>query len=265
AWRRRKVAALTSESGGGTPLFPTTQWTELSNLSRATEAEQQEILTRFFDRYERPFRVLLRKRGAGDHVDDVLQGFVADKILSRDLLQSVDRAKGRLRSFLATSLQHYWYDYLRRLKRNRVECGPEAADTAGAESEATDSFDIEWAHQLLTDTLTRMQEECRAKNRPDLWGVFHGRISGPLIDGSPRVSYDELVTCYSLPSPTHAANLLITGRRMFMRQLRESISEYDGEHVEQEIEELRSTLLRVAETRAWGPAHRESVSAEENP
>ena len=54
-------------------------------------------LGELFERYRPILRAHLHhKMGLGeDDVDDVLQGFFADKVLERDLLAQVDRERGR--------------------------------------------------------------------------------------------------------------------------------------------------------------------------
>ena len=91
-----------------------------------------------------------------------------------------------------------------------------------------------------------MHEECRSTGRADIWGIFEGRVLAPTLEGAEPVGYEALSTQFNFSTVEAAANVLVTAKRMFARNLRGVVGEYmgrDGE-VEQEIAELRATLAR---------------------
>ncbi len=191
---------------------------------------------------------LLRVRGLSpDHVDDVLQGFVADKIVRGGLFKKADHTRGRFRNLVLKSLNNYvatWF-----AKQARVPVTPAEGDNipeVPVEADQTLRFDQDWARQTVTAALERMQVECEQKSRGDVWDVFYCRVVRPAYQDEPEIPYEELVARFHLSSPREAINLLVTAKRMFLRCLRESIGTYAAEtdDVEGEMADLRGILMR---------------------
>jgi len=224
--------------------FPPTQWTD---LVRPAQGGRQSSLATLLSIYYPPLRGYLRRRWrlAEDRADDLLQGFMTDKVLERRLLGAADRSKGKFRTFLLTSLEHYAIDQFRRAKRfplsGGIEAGAEVQDDAASAQEA---FEREWARQIITQALENMSAECQAKKRSDVWEVFQTRIVEPILNGQPEVPYEELVARFGLKSPTVAFNLLVTGKRMFERHLRAIIGAYaaDESQIDEEMVDLQRIL-----------------------
>ncbi len=104
-------------------------------------------------------------------------------------------------------------------------------------------FDLSWAREVLREAVGRMQVECGASKRPDIWGVFDGRTLGPALRQEPPVPYDQLVRAFNFVSPYQATNVLITANRMFVRVLRSVVAEYeDDADVDAEIADLRRIM-----------------------
>jgi hypothetical protein len=112
---------------------------------------------------------------------------------------------------------------------------------------AAEVFDVEWARQVLAEAIRRMKAECDESNRADVWDVFEGRVLRETIHAGQAMGYDELVRRWQFKSPAQAANVLITGKRMFARVLRGVVGEYarDQVEVEQEINDLRQILAHA--------------------
>ena len=105
---------------GGAP-FQTTHWTVvlLAAQSESPEAAQA-ALTRFCQEYWPPLYAFLRRRGHhSSDAQDLTQAFFAH-LLEQKTLSRASREKGRLRTFLLGSLQHFLaneYDRAQALKR----------------------------------------------------------------------------------------------------------------------------------------------------
>ena len=99
---------------------------------------------------------------------------------------------------------------------------------------------------MISQAVQRMQAECRASGRPDIWGVFACRLLDPTLAGARPMPYDALVERFALASPAQASNVLISGKRMFERNLRAVVAEYiaDEDEIDAEIAELRQILSR---------------------
>jgi len=114
-------------------------------------------------------------------------------------------------------------------------------------AEPSDAFDTTWASELLAEALKRMQAECTASARPDVWGVFENRILAPILHQGEAMPYEQLVQRYALASPAQASNVLITAKRMFVRVLRSLIAEYepDEAQIDAEIADLQQALSQA--------------------
>lgn len=231
--------------------FPTTHW---SLVARAGANEGQLALEELLGKYLRPLRAyLLRTRKINPaEVDDLLHGFIADKMLEGELIASASRERGRFRTFLLNALDRYVMDQRRYATRQRRR-GDALATAIHNVGEPVDpaadparTFYIEWAREVLWQALDALREECDSSARPELWGIFDGRVICPTLEGQPPRPYASLVEQFDLKSIEQAANLLVTAKRMFHRLLRKTIAEYAGDEaeVDSELVELEEILGR---------------------
>ena len=89
-----------------------------------------------------------------------------------------------------------------------------------------------------------VEEECNRNDRADVWTIFQRRLLEPMLEGARPVPYGDLVKALKLDSPSQAANLLITAKRMFSRHLHAVVSETvsDPAQADAELEELKKCL-----------------------
>ncbi len=185
--------------------------------------------------------------------DDLIQNFVATKVLCADrpILGKADASRGRFRSFLLKAFRNFVVDEIR--KRGAQKRGPgvgavalpdDPDDMPGGEMGFDRAFHLEWVRQILGEALTRMEDECRACGRLDLWEVFDGRLAGPLLEGDDPIPYEELVRRCGCPSPARAMNLLVTSKRMFRRIIETVVRDTveDEGDVEDELRALGGIL-----------------------
>lgn len=226
-------------------MFPTTQWTGVRHAGLSAAA-----LAQLLPRYLRPLRtyLVLQRKFSPDKADDLLQGFLAEKVLERNLVEHADRERGRFRTFLLVALNRYVSNQLRNERSARHPSqgvSDMIAETAQDDMPGpAEAFEVAWAKQVLADAAARMMGECRSAGREDVWGVFEGRVLSPTLEGAQPVSYEDLTRQYQLDGVEATRNLLVTGKRMFARSIRGVVREYIGDEslVEQEITELRQLL-----------------------
>lgn len=89
------------------PRFATTRWSVVLAARDGSEAEARDALEELCRSYWYPLYTYIRSRGhAPEEAADLTQGFFAE-LLEKDLLQAIDRDKGRFRSFLLGALKFY--------------------------------------------------------------------------------------------------------------------------------------------------------------
>lgn len=195
--------------------------------------------------------LVLGKRLDHDRADDLMQSFLASKVLDHDLIERADKERGKFRTFLLTALDRFivnQHRFDRARKRSPSAMGSIDEQPEPAESQAGpgETFDIAWARQVIDRTIDRMKNECRGSGRNDLWEVFEARVLGPTLGQTQAISYDELIQRGGFASPVQAANALVTAKRMFARIIRTVISEYEGTdaEIDSELNDLHEILAR---------------------
>ena len=239
----------------GEARFPTTHWSLVARAGRdATEAKRQalgELLVRYLPALRA--HLVYGKRLSREDADDLLQDFVAGKILEKNLIGRADAQLGKFRTFLLTALDRFLIDRIREQaarKRSPGEGGlrglGDRADLLEAE-QPCDAFDIAWARNVISETIQLMRGECEASGRMDVWGVFECRLLDPLLNATEPVEYEAMVERFGFQSPSQASNILITAKRMFARLMRSVVGEYalGNEEIESEIRELMEVLART--------------------
>src|SRR5256885_328214 len=118
------VTSLTAIGGNahhGPAAFTTTHWSVVLEAQGESPAAQ-EALEKLCRTYWRPIYGFIRRQGTGaEDAEDLTQGFFA-LILERKDLNTVRKEKGRLRSYLLTSLKNFLADETRHamaLKRGK--------------------------------------------------------------------------------------------------------------------------------------------------
>src|SRR5512134_1730788 len=108
-------------SEGGDAWFTTTHWSVvLQARSPPLTATAENALAELCRNYWYPLYACVRRRGyAPPEAEDLTQAFFA-RFLEMEALQHVDRARGKFRTFLLSSLDHFLaneWDKRRTVKR----------------------------------------------------------------------------------------------------------------------------------------------------
>jgi DNA-directed RNA polymerase specialized sigma24 family protein len=232
--------------------FPVTPWTLVGQAGAVGKEARRQALGRLIQQYMPALRahLVFRKRVRGSDADDLLQNFVADKVVEQQLVSLADRQRGKFRTFLLTALDRYATSQHRKetaRKRSPEKGSPtdiDAVTEPAAPSAPAAAFETEWARQVLDQAITAMQNECAQSGRPELWALFDGRVLC-VARGEEPASFDELARHTSKLSPVQISNLLVTAKRMFARQLRQVIGQYALEsQIEEELADLRSIVSK---------------------
>lgn len=231
--------------------FPSTHWSVVDGAAAGGDGLQALLR-----RYQPAMRAYLQQtlRVPSRDLDDLLQSFIADKLVAESAIAHADRRRGRFRTFLLSVLKNYASN-VRRARRSERRSGddlavslddrhvPERRQPTGEEL-----FDIDWARSLLDAALGRMRQACEGEGgRREIWMILDRRVVQPALTGEPPPSYADLLQNLGLDSATTAHNLLVTAKRMFERSLRETIGEYarDEAEIDEELRDLRRILARA--------------------
>jgi RNA polymerase sigma-70 factor (ECF subfamily) len=233
-------------------IFPRTDWADLGKAAQAEAAP----LDRLIRLYWQPLKVFLLATfpNLRDQADVLLQDFAEDKMLQEGWLLKADQDRGRFRDFLKTSLRNFVFN---RLNRREVKNPPIPLEDLEHElpepEAASEAFDLAWARAVLSETLRRMEADCKdpaadQPRRSQIWELFRVRLLEPVFDGTPAPAYDQLVERFGLKSPTDASNTLLSAKRIFKVHLNEVIKEYAGKDAAAaaEVSAIEEFLARLA-------------------
>lgn len=164
-------------------------------IPEAEEAMEQLCRTYWF-----PLYAYVRRRGhSPQDAQDLTQEFFA-RLLARPWLQDVHPSKGRFRSFLLASMNHFLAKEWRRAhtEKRGGGCVVFSLDSVEAEDryriEPADHHDPDrlyarhWARTLLDRVRTRLQQECVAADKRDLFEELKPRLDGE----EKQASYAEM-------------------------------------------------------------------------
>ena len=174
-----QVTSLTGVGGSahhGPAAFTTTHWSVVLEAQGQSPAAQ-EALEKLCRTYWRPVYGFIRRQGTRpEEAEDLTQGFFS-LLLERHDFDAVRKEKGRLRSYLLTSLKHFLASEHRRAmtaKRGKGQrlipleelSANERLELEGAGAVSADRlYERRWALTLMEQVLLRLKEEyCSAGN-----------------------------------------------------------------------------------------------------
>jgi len=237
--------------------YPTTHWSQVFLASQENQTAGQGALDRLLRRYQRPLLIHLRSEfgGGEEEVKDWFQDFVAKKVLKNRLLRRADHERGRFRTFLLNALDNFVIEEYRRAKRlcrspkggfvsleESTESEPGMAAAAGA-----DPGDHAWAIEVLAEAERRTKAFYQAKGQANSWRAFDEGFAQPKVNGTRGLSKADLARRLGFKSAKAASNAITTVRRMFGKNIRAVVREYEdsgAEDIEAEIRDLKAILAR---------------------
>jgi len=164
----------------GPAAFTTTHWSVVLEAQGESPAAQ-DALEKLCRTYWRPVYSFIRRQGVGiEEAEDFTQGFFALLLERRDL-DAVRKEKGRLRSYLLTSVKHFLASEQRRAmavkrgKGQRVVALDGLSATERTEIEPADSlsadrlYERRWASTLMEQVLRRLKDEYRTAGNAALF------------------------------------------------------------------------------------------------
>ena len=236
------------ESGQhGQRSFGTTRWSIVLAAAHDSRPDAQAALGTLCETYWYPLYAYVRRCGYESHdAEDLTQGFFA-RLVDKDYLASVDRRKGKFRSFLLASLRHFLANERDRAKAQKRGGGRPLLSFDRGEAETRyrlepsheltpeKDFDQQWALALLRQVLDSLEAEHAASGTERL---FEG-LKGFLTQADGACPYAETASRMGMTegSVKVAVHRL---RRRYRQLLREQIAQTVASHeeVDEEIRHL---------------------------
>jgi RNA polymerase sigma factor (sigma-70 family) len=175
---------------GAAGLFVTTHWSVVQAAGDTELPQAREALEKLCRAYWYPLYAYIRRKGhEADAAQDLTQEFFA-RLIAKNYLSAADRHKGKFRSFLLGSLEHFLareWSKARAQKRgggqivqsldaenfeNRYRAEPAHALTAEA------IFERRWATTLLEQAMSRLRAESEERQKTELFGRLEPYLSG---------------------------------------------------------------------------------------
>ena len=232
--------------------FPTTDWGLLKNLKGNDPIFRAAGLEILAKRYWRPVYCFLRRSGHDDaDSKDLTQAFFIGWI-EKDGFAKADSNKGRLRSFMLTSLKRFVANARRadNAQRRKPAKGLLSLD-ALMESERhifepqderlspEKIFDRQWAVGVVMRVVRQLEVECQNTSKSVHYDIFLQRIIGPVLHGAQEQPLADLGKKHGL-TEKQAGNCLLTAKRAYRRLMEDEVrlyAETEGE-VADEIRDL---------------------------
>lgn len=186
---------IASETPGEEPVgnFETTHWSMVLAAGHPEAPRAEVALEKLCRIYWPPLYAYVRRQGHSPHdAQDLTQEFFA-RLLEKKYFQLAERERGRFRSFLLKSLQHFLINEWARgqaLKRGGgqqlIPINTEAAEKIYQQVSTTPVapevlYDQQWARALLDRAMGRLGAEYTASGKGDFFAHLKNLV---LIEGS---------------------------------------------------------------------------------
>lgn len=202
----------------------------------------------------------IRQSGrSDDQARDLTQGFIADVLLGRNLLDKLDERRGSFRTLLLSAVRNYLADVYRHDHAGRRHPGPDRRTLGGdaladgvvapASSAPETAFTRAWISTLVRQACEALEAECRIDGRRMHWDVFDRRVLRPMLQGADPEPYEALMSRWGLTQPSQVSNAIVSMRRAFAVALVKRIGDTVDTSPAGAREELRA-LLSLLEGRA---------------
>lgn len=223
--------------------FNTTHWSVVLLAKQSATSDGAMALDRLCRTYWYPLYAYVRRRGYGpEEAKDHVQDFFAH-LLTKEFLAGVAPRKGKFRSFMLASLNHYLSNARERAQTARRGGGQEfirldAGDVeqrflvaASAESSPEKLFDREWALALLDEALQSLRQEFVEAGKESQFEQLKGFLS---CEGA-EASYAELAKDWQTTANAVAAAVYRL-RQRYRESVREQIAQVVAGPEEMEAE-----------------------------
>ena len=171
------------------PVFVTTHWSVVLAAGRNDTTRARNALAKLCQTYWYPLYAYIRLRGYPPHdAQDLTQEFFA-RLLERNTLGAITREKGKFRSFLLATLNHFLVDEWKKARARKRGGGQVVSlDARAAETrfgrEPVDAltperlFEQNWALALLDTVYLQLQQEYERDGKGALFQKLKSCLTG---------------------------------------------------------------------------------------
>jgi DNA-directed RNA polymerase specialized sigma24 family protein len=235
----------------GPEYFATTHWSVVLTAGQSRAPGSSEALEELCRAYWYPLYTYVRRRGYGPHdAQDMTQKFFS-RFLEKHYLKSVARERGKFRSFLLASMNHFLANEWDRVKAQKRGGRVEFVSIDGMPADSDRCWEIatnvtpekvyerQWALTLLDLVLTRLREEFAATGKAELFDDLKPFLTG---DKSGRTYGD--VAAQSRTTEGAVKTAIHRLRRRYRELLHQEVAQTVASPAEVE-EELRALLAAL--------------------
>ena len=173
--------------------FVTTQWGLVQQAGIAHESLAADALGQLYSVYREPLVGYVTRSGfSRETAEDTVEDFF-NRLIQRGSFASLAESKGRFRTFLMVSIDHFLVDHRRKLsaiKRGGLGTHVPLEDANPAElgsalhgdvAHAVLEYDHDWAVTLLRRSLARLKEEYRGSRQEHVFCALLPWIEKPIV------------------------------------------------------------------------------------
>jgi RNA polymerase sigma factor (sigma-70 family) len=237
--------------------FDKTRWSMVLGAAQSRTLCAQKALDELCGLYWRPLYAFARRRGhSPEDAQDLVQGFFEHLIGSRGLA-TVERSKGRFRSFLLASFQNFINAENRRAhaekRGGRAEVirldWQDAETRLGLEPEdrltPETLYDAQWALLLLRRATARLEQEQAVAGKTKAFHTLKGFL-GRDVDSHAPVTYQDAAEALGVGVP-NVTSLIHRLRQRHTQLVREEVERtvLDPADVEAELHGLCDALVQA--------------------
>jgi DNA-directed RNA polymerase specialized sigma24 family protein len=237
--------------------FATTHWSVVLEAVESRAPRAPQALAELCRRYWQPLYTFARGRGrSAEDSQDLVQGFLEHMIGSHGLA-TVDRSKGRFRSFLLACFQNFMATETRSARAEKRGGGVELIRLDWRDAEASLYFepedrltaetlyDAQWALLLLRRAAERLQQEQAETGKAETFRTLKAFLGGD-AGGRVPVTYQEAARTLGV-GVTAVTTLIHRLRQRHKELLREEVERtvLDPADVEGELHGLCEALVKA--------------------
>ncbi len=229
--------------------FPETRHSLIEAVQGDNEAAARAAFIQLVEDYYPAIRSFLyvTLRLEKEFAEDILQGFLADKLVAKKILTQFDPEKSkRFRHWLKKAIENYLISQRRRGKaQKRNPPGPifDIDDHRDALRDQADLYEVQWAYETVRLALEAMRQRCEKEEETLVWRVFVDVVLDEALGKEVTRDCAQLAAGFGI-SVDQLGRAKMKGTRMYLNALTEEVGRYTPkERIDQDLKELHELLL----------------------